>query len=293
MEKVIILGHDKIDIDSIVSGILLEKLINKRSNQYVSEFVILDKELDNESEIILKMFNIDYKKYQRDLTIEDDKFILVDHNERIIRGDIVGIIDHHPSLLDNELNKGINKEAISTSCIIGKFLEEMGEASKRDIELALLGAFVDSCNFKSSRINLEDIMWINSMLEKYQLDRNKFKLATEVETPLNNLKKTLLNGLKQYQYNDLKIEACSIQLKNMDKHYKSIMFLQDEARKRLLRENLEAFLIIIRDIDFEETLVLEVRKDGVKEIFYDYYASRGSEIMPKYMKKLKEKNKSV
>lgn len=59
--KITILGHDNIDVDAFLSGILLSRLFDflKIDN----EFVILEKVKENETyQIVKELFNIDMKK---------------------------------------------------------------------------------------------------------------------------------------------------------------------------------------------------------------------------------------
>ena len=63
-QKITILGHDNIDVDAFLSGILLSKLLNflKIDN----EFVILEKVKENETyKIVKELFNIDMKKWEK------------------------------------------------------------------------------------------------------------------------------------------------------------------------------------------------------------------------------------
>ena len=96
MEKYIILGHENPDIDSIISGYLLETLMKKKG--YDAEFIIPDKTISKEDIDLSAYCGIDPTAYQKSLpTAADTKYILVDHHERNVPGEIVAIIDHHPT----------------------------------------------------------------------------------------------------------------------------------------------------------------------------------------------------
>ena len=97
MKKIIILGHENPDVDSIVSGYILEKILLKKG--YDIEFIIPDKAIEEETLSICLRNNINPKQFMKKIDFNDktNKYILVDHNERNLSGEIVCIIDHHPT----------------------------------------------------------------------------------------------------------------------------------------------------------------------------------------------------
>lgn len=87
--KITILGHDNIDVDAFLSGILLSRLFDflKIDN----EFVILEKVKENETyQIVKELFNIDMKKWENVSEKQDRYLFLEDHFETIHSGKIVG-----------------------------------------------------------------------------------------------------------------------------------------------------------------------------------------------------------
>ena len=75
--KIVILGHENPDVDSLLSGYLLEKYMNDRYGN-VFKYVIPDKVLDEESIEILNKIGVDVSKYRGYKVSSDDKLFLVD-----------------------------------------------------------------------------------------------------------------------------------------------------------------------------------------------------------------------
>ena len=92
----IILGHDNIDVDSIVSGYLLEKIMKKKG--YNAIFVIPDEDVSGESEDLCIKYGLSFNQFKNRQLKDGAKYILVDHNVRDVPGEIVAVIDHHPVL---------------------------------------------------------------------------------------------------------------------------------------------------------------------------------------------------
>ena len=72
--KYVILGHENPDVDSLVSGYLLEKIMKKMG--YDVSFCVPDKELSLESEKICTKYKLNPRKYMVDNLEEDAKYIL-------------------------------------------------------------------------------------------------------------------------------------------------------------------------------------------------------------------------
>ena len=158
MCKTIILGHENPDVDSIVSGALLEKVYKKLN--YNVRFVIPDEKIDLESAEICMKYGLNPYHYQYQMTEEDHNFILVDHHQRDVNGKIVQIIDHHPTKETFEHVPYYQNENISSaSMLILREYEEL--LDKEDIRLACLAAFVDTASFHSTKGKESEIAQIN------------------------------------------------------------------------------------------------------------------------------------
>ena len=93
-KKLTILGHDNIDVDAFLSGVLLSRLFNflKIDN----EFIVLEEIAEgNETyDIVKKLFNIDMKDWERTGEDAERLLFLEDHFETVHAGKVVGCIDH-------------------------------------------------------------------------------------------------------------------------------------------------------------------------------------------------------
>ena len=159
MSKFIILGHENPDNDSIVSGYLLEKIMKQLG--YDVEFIIPD-EISEENIMLANYLGINPTKYQKPLPENpDDKYILVDHHERIVSGEIVAIIDHHPTEKEITCKHYQNERACSTNCIVARNFTR--RLSLDDIKAACFSAMVDTAAFHSNKTTVSDYNWVQYM----------------------------------------------------------------------------------------------------------------------------------
>ena len=97
--NICVIGHDNIDVDSVLSGILLARLLNFLGKK--ATFIILQPVKKDETyRIIKELFDIDIKQFEAPEN-ETRNLFLVDHYETKHLGEVVGCIDHHPTKKEN------------------------------------------------------------------------------------------------------------------------------------------------------------------------------------------------
>ena len=285
MEKYIILGHKNIDIDSIVSGILLEKLIKNKYKKNC-EFVI-NEDISLEDRKICEKFSIDVDKYIRELNDLDNKIVLVDHSYRDFKDkEIVGIIDHHPKLFNNSVKDNINVNSSSTSCLIVRGNEKY--FSKDEIILAILGAYIDTASFHSTKGLESDKKWCYKMMEKYNLDEKLFYNTGLILTDISNLYNAAFNGMKEYKKNNLVVKSSYVQITDVSNNKNNINTMLEYVRDYFSKSNLDGYIFIVLDMDNFSSTAYNFTKDNEFISYYSKYTSRGTVIVPELFDKLKK-----
>lgn len=286
MNKLIILGHENPDVDSIVSGVLLEKILLKKG--YDAEFIIPDKFIEDEVLLICLKHDLDPAKYMKtiDFNDKDNKYILVDHNERKLSGEIVCIIDHHPTSKEINIEHYYNNKISSTAALIGMANEEY--LNEYDLKLAVLATLIDTASFHSTKSRLEDEIWVKYICDKYSLNYNRLYKEGLCLTKLENLEKASVHGLKKYNLDDKILEASYIQIEYPNNNQEKIIKIIELIKKKVISENLDAFVFIVFDMSLFKTDYYVITKNDLIKKHLDTYASRGTDIMPNIQKELKE-----
>ena len=155
-KKVTIIGHDNIDVDSALAGILLSKLLNFLNIE--NEFKILEEVKEDEAYYIVKeLIGIDLKKWQGKEE-ENRNLFLVDHYETIHKGNVLGIIDHHPT----KQEKGYDFMYVKNSCATAYMIYEIMQAvnfpiTKMEAKMIIVAMMVDTISFRSSKTVKEEV----------------------------------------------------------------------------------------------------------------------------------------
>lgn len=277
-DKLIILGHNNPDIDSIISGILLEYYINHHT-LYQGEFVIPDRTLDKETITICDKYKIDYKKYQRPLKQDDRLIILVDHHERSIKNtEIVAIIDHHPTTKEISCPFYINQKISSTAALITQKREDF--FPKELLRLAVLATYVDTASFNSTKSRQEDKIWAEKLIKEFNFNEKELYEAGLLLTDISNLETAAFNGLKRYTIANKKVEVSTIQIKSNEVEKEVIEKIKEIILNYFIDKNLDIYILIIHDMAKMKSTAYKVFKDKIEIDEYSQYTSRGNTIIP-------------
>lgn len=284
MNKIIILGHENPDVDSIVSGYLLEKIMIKKG--YDVEFIIPDEKLENDTINLCIKYGLNPIKFMKqiDLSYRNKKYILVDHNKRKLNGEIVCIIDHHPTNKNIDVKEYYNKKISSTACYICTNNEEL--LDEFDLKLAILATVVDTASFHSTKSREEDKKWVISLCDKYKFNYDEFYNDGIVLTSLDNLQEASLNGLKRYDINDKIIESSYIHVKSPLLEKTKIETMIDILKTRINNLEIDAFVFIIHDMTNFKTMYYLISKDKIETKYYNNYTPRGDTIIPEIEKNI-------
>lgn len=278
MNNIIILGHENPDVDSIVSGYLLQKILNGKG--YNSEFVIPDEQIEQQNLDICRKYGLDPIKYKRkiDFGDKDAKYILLDHHQRELDGEIIAIIDHHPTLKNINIDNYYNKNISSTACFIVNNNEQY--LNRNDLELAIVATMVDTASFHSTKSREDDKKWVIEVCDKYNLDYNKLYKEGLCLNSLDEIEKNYLNGLKKYEFSDKRIESSYIQIENYLNNENKINEFVNKLNDYVKQKEIDYFVFIVHDMKEFETMYYLISENNIEKRYYDKYTSRGSTIIP-------------
>lgn len=282
---IIILGHENPDVDSIISAIILNKILQKKG--YNSKFIIPDKQVNKDTLEILKKYNIDPYVFMEDLPKEENKYILVDHNEREINGEIICVIDHHMSDKKYNIKEYYNTQSSSTACFIAKNAEEL--LDKNDLELSVLATMIDTVSFHSTKGREEDNEWCKYICEKNSLDYKQLYNEGLCLTDMNDIEEVIFNGLKRYNHNNKKIESSYIQIKEPNSEKEKIEKILEKLKQHIIDKNLFAYVFIVHDMTKFKTMYYLIEKNNIQEKYYERYEQRGNTIMPEVLQYVNNK----
>lgn len=283
-KDIAIIGHDNPDIDSIVSGIMLNKLFCFLGMR--SRFVILDNIVENKIKSILLRYNINVSDYFS--TLEEEYLLLVDHHKTSHAGTVLGVIDHHVSMFKPDYQLYINETCAATSIHIYRLMDRFNYPfSKEDITLILLAAYTDTCSLKSSKVTELDKKDISNLLTTYNIDENLLIKDGYLLRDLSSMSvlDMLNNGLKYYDFGDVKFNSSYLRIENVSSLNGVELSIILKARELLKTNDIDFWVVVFVCLCENRTFIMNIHNEAVSTHIHEGILSRGRDIIPKLEKK--------
>ena len=282
-KKITILGHDNIDVDSVVSALLTSKLL--RFLRIENEFLILDEVKEDDTYKTLKeLFGIDLKVYQRLEESEDRNLLLLDHYETSHKGTVIACIDHHPTKQKYEYDFMYVRDSCATAYLVYELMKEISYTFlNSDIKMVVTAMLIDTVSFRSSKTIESEAYIARELAKRYKLDFELLEKYGMSLTKIENLtdEEIISNGEKWYSYRRKNDVASSyLQLYGMP----SCEVLQhwlDLISQKCLKTKADMIVFLIYDIKAQKTHEYRVFVGRTEMVCHQGILSRGKHIMPK------------
>ena len=267
--KYIILGHANPDVDSILSGILFERLFNRRFKVNMFKYIIPDDEVDEITTKIISDLGYNIKDYMYKEVDTADELILVDHYEEDrYTNKIKAIYDHHPTITGYKpvnVETYFNLKSCSTTCVISELFDKY--ITKEDFLLVLVGALVDTVSFNSTKTNPDEVLYLKRKCEEFDININDYMNIGLCLNDISNPNDSYLYGLKKYIIHDKKVESSYIQIKNIFENSDSINKMISLIKKYIKENNIDIFVFIVHDMENFKTTTYEITKKKEGDTF--------------------------
>ena len=280
--ELVILGHDNIDVDAVLSGILLSKLFNYLKIK--NHFYILESVKEGETYNIVKgLFGIDMKQFEKIGENEKRLLFLEDHFETVHAGKIIGCIDHHPTSREAKYDFMYKRNSCAVAYLIYEIMQLVRyKPSAEEAKMIIVSMMVDTTSFKSSKTIMEEVEVAKKLAYEYELDYDYLIKYCLCLTPIDKMtvEEIITNGQKYYDYYGHKVSSAYLQLyeKPSDSIVNDVWI--KALREKIKECHLEMYVFIIFEMEKDKTYEIRVTENGVEKIEYPKILSRGKDIMP-------------
>ena len=280
-EPIYVIGHSNIDIDSAVSSKILCDLLNYFGIE--SYYAVLDNKYD------FDLYNktmlddcMDFKPVViKTKDVNKYNWFLVDHNDKLQsvgnEANVVAAIDHHPN--SNQVKDTTITNMCCASLFIYNEFKDVYNFSKEQKYQVFLAFLNDSTFGKSSRYKESDGIVADTLGFGHDYNKlfKKFFIPTDIS---KGIKYAIYNGHKKYKFNDVRFESGYVERFDI---------IGLDEYKRIIN-NMDSYLGIWIDYTKEITYVYFKYDDKLKEIVYNFIASRATTILEDVLKYLRENN---
>ena len=282
--RIVITGHDRADVDSAASCVLMKRLLSRWG---IAAGVVLF-EPDRQSKRVLARFGIDVESLIGE-TMEEDHLILVDHHHAAHPGRVLACIDHHPTDYPPACPYVQLDSSGACAVMVLHLMEEAGvTVTPEDEQLAIAALYLDTIALKSAKISREEAIWGKAQAKRLMLDEQWLMREgmglRDMSLPDREL---AMLGRKVYDFGTQRVLSTYIQTDAMTKaRLEAILAI---LREEMARENAALWVYLIHDPVRMRSTEVDLYAGGeINVIRYDYLASRGKDVMPRIEREMRK-----
>lgn len=283
LPEINIIGHDNIDVDALLSGVLLSKLFNFLNIK--SKFRIIQPiKKDDTFNIISELTTInmyDYEEKEESL----NNLFLVDHYETTHNGNIIGCIDHHPTKKEHAYTFSYVRNSSATAYLIYELMKEANyPLTDVEAKMIIISMLVDTTAFKSSKAIPEEVKAAKNLAKRFKLDYDYLEKYCLCLTPIDQMKicEITSNGQKQYNYNGHIVTSAYLQLYGMPAIEIVNSWINHLNTVVTSRTSNTEYIFNTQN---SQTIEYQITKRYTKKIIHNGILSRGKDIMPQVKRK--------
>lgn len=276
--SIAVTGHDSPDADSIISAVMMKKVLEKFD---VDSDIKFGTEPDRVTQRDMQKLGI-LDGISFDGFDEGDRLLLVDHHKSFYPHPVFACVDHHTTLPESEGEVAIVMAA--SSC--GRVIFDMAnacECADGELErLAIYSVFLDTQSCRSPKFKAKDIPWLEFGIEKYGIDRDKLtRMGYVLCDSSESIEELAMYGFKKYSFGKRPSFSTCIQIDTSEPEWDEIIeninaHLADELRK----ENGALWVFVVnKPIETRSDIYFIEQSGRVDKVELDRLASRSRDVI--------------
>lgn len=283
--RILLLGHDRADADSVLSCLLMRRLLLVWG---VEALTAIPGGIDRDTPTLLHDLGISMPKEAQTVlqTGASDGLILLDHNRTEHAGKVLLAIDHHPLAQSaGDYPKWIEPAASACALLLWRLLDSIGAADREATYLAVCAAYLDTFAFGSTKTTPADVAWCAEMCKKYGFDTARIaRVSLCLDDPDAPAAHLAAGGFKRYTVNGAAIASTYVKTDCPE-------CLPLDAMLSCLRERREAegyclWIFSVTDPVHRTTDLYWMGQTEMQREHYDHIVSRTKEIQPRMQQML-------
>lgn len=281
--RLAITGHDAPDVDSCAACAMLSELA---AFWCIPAQIVLPTRADEQACRVLPRFGLHPDEWRGALTAAD-ALVLADHHAPLHPGQVVAVIDHHPTLCPPEAPFVCIEPAGACAAMVYRLMIAAGmEPDARWEALAVTALYLDTMALRSAKIPPQEAAWARETAARLGMDipwLEQEGLGLEDMTrPAAELARL---SLKRYEFAGVRVLSSYVQTDAMTQE--RLRAILREVRGALMESGAALWVFLHQDPVAMRTTEFDLYADGrERRIDYDFLASRGKNVMPRVEREL-------
>lgn len=282
--SLVLTGHDRADVDSAVSCVLMQRLLDAWGLK--SRIALC--EPDGQSRRVLARFSIDTQALAGETTAQD-ALILVDHHQTAHAGQVIACIDHHPTDYPPDFPFVWIGESGACAAMVLHLMQEAGvRVTPEDERLAVTALYLDTIALRSAKVSREEAAWGEAQARRLGLNeewlRREGMGLRDMRLPAREL---AMLGKKAYAFGGKRVLSTYVQTDAMTRE--KLSEILGVLRAELARERGDLWVFLLHDPVRMRSTEIDLTPDGrTRTIPYDFLASRGRDVMPRVEREIRK-----
>ena len=275
---IVITGHDNPDADSIISAVMLKRMLDAF---FVESRISFCTPPDNVTLRDMRWLGIWEEDFLRGFGA-DDVLLLVDHHKSFYNNHVIGCVDHHTTPPEAQCQYAHVIKASSCGKMIFDMMKACGIATDDDERLALYSVYLDTQSCKSSKFNRADTEWVEKCLDKYAIDRDKIeRLGFCLVSPDEPVDVVAMYAYKRYEFGKVSAST-AIQIDDTLPEWRSVLSKTlDFLAKKTRDEGYALWAFVVNMPAKSRSDIYFIRDNGeVERLELDRLASRSKDVIP-------------
>ena len=277
--RVVVTGHDNPDADSVISAVMMKRLLAAGG---VPSVIAFPTPPDNVTLRDMKTLCVWNDAFVRPFA-DGEVLLLVDHHKTFYKNEVLGCVDHHTTPPEPDFEFCYVAKASSCGKMIYDMMCACGVATELDERLALYSVYLDTQSCKSSKFKKWDAEWIAACIEKYGLDAGELeKMGYCLNSPDEPADVVAMYAYKRYEFGGAVCASTAIQIDVADGAWDGVIaqalrYLSDVT----LREGYRAWAFVVNKPEISRSDIYWIYPDGrVERLELDRLASRSRDVIP-------------
>ena len=283
--EIAILGHDNPDMDSLLSCVLMERLLCFWG---FSPRIVLHTPADGQCRRLMPQLGFDPESWRGE-TKPCDRLILVDHHTAQHAGRVIAVVDHHQTDYPPDAPYVQIEPSGACAAMIYRLMLEAGmDDAPENESLAVMALYLDSVALRSTKIRPEEAAWAKARAGELALDeawliREGLGLQ-DMRLPTTMLAMT---GKKRFIFGEKVVFSSYVQTNEMTDA--RLCALLDCVRGELAQTGADLWVFLHHDPDAMRSVEYDLWPGaGMDTIDYGRLVSRGKDVMPRVEREMRD-----
>ena len=276
--RLVITGHDNPDADSVISAIMMKRLMDRSGVCCTVKFPTAP---DNVTLRDVRALGI-WDDTAVCLFDTDDVLLLVDHHKTLYKNNVLACVDHHTTPPAPDCECAIVLKSSSCGKIIYDMMTALDISDADDERLALYSVYLDTQSCRSTKFNKADLRWVEECMAKHSVDQKEIeRMGFCLNSPDEPVDVIAMYAYKRYEFGKISAST-AIQIDDEDPRWDSVISKAvDLLKEKALKEGYAMWAFVVNKPMKTLSDIYFIFDNGdVQKLALDRLASRSKDVIP-------------